>query len=57
MLEDLEQGTVRADGKIATAMTKMKKFIRDTEGERAVDDSSCTSPSSKLHRADNAPRV
>ncbi|KAH7098863.1 t-SNARE [Auriculariales sp. MPI-PUGE-AT-0066] len=31
MLTDLESGVDRAEGKLAGAMTKMKKFIRETE--------------------------
>lgn len=33
MLEDLEQGVDKADTKLNSAMKKMRKFIRDTEGE------------------------
>lgn len=33
MLEDLEQGVDRADTKLSGAMKRMKKFVRDTEGE------------------------
>jgi hypothetical protein len=32
MLGDLEQNVDRADSKLASAMRRMKKFIRDTEG-------------------------
>lgn len=32
MLDDLERNVDRSDSKLDSAMRKMKKFIRDTEG-------------------------
>lgn len=32
MLEDLERGVDRSDAKLNTAMSKMRNFIRQTEG-------------------------
>ena len=33
MLEDLERGVDHSDAKLTTAMRKMRKFIRQTEGK------------------------
>jgi hypothetical protein len=33
MLGDLEQGVTTSDQKLSSAMKRMRKFIRDTEGK------------------------
>lgn len=33
MLDDLERGVDRTDTKLQVSLKKLKKFIRDTEGE------------------------
>ena len=36
MLDDLERNVEVTDSKLSNAMTKMKKFIRQTEGKNFV---------------------
>jgi hypothetical protein len=36
LLEDLEGGVDQADGRLSNAMKKMKKVLRDTEGEKVI---------------------
>lgn len=33
MLDDLDRGVDRTDGKLSGAMRRMRKFIRETEGQ------------------------
>lgn len=41
MLDDLERNVDRTDSKLSDAMRRMKKFIRQTEGESVNFNSLC----------------
>jgi hypothetical protein len=36
MLDDLDRGVDRTDSKLSDAMRKMRKFVRETEGQSSM---------------------